>query len=650
MTKNIIVVLASLLLIGQATFATPSFAFKGNTHIWVAQEVLNDVIDNGKVTITPYGEFSVIPEVVTALRDHPNEYRMGSIGPDGFPDLIGAQMTVHPGRYSLGGWRTDDWLKKLVNAAGTNRERSFVYGYMTHAATDVFSHSYVNLYAGDAYILSDGIEEEARHMALEGFIKEHQPPLVDATGNYIGLPRDVVEPANGNNSAAPAAFLRDTLILDHDAAEQYRADPISQYLALMHDFWEVQGNVIAKIKDAKTDIEAKIQQVEDELYDLKHITVSIWGKEVRLWPYYCFVDPGTCSLIESTEHLLLPIAEEAAEAAVSGIQVPMEAWRGQVEEALKQYVITSDKVAREVVTDHTGAAGEESVQGHLQEWTCNWAPVFAGVPHVVVLPGCTANRYVQDVMDGIAVAREKISEKLGYLGWLVDPMQKVDELVDAELKPRFKDFAEDIGDRLIGSGSPIMSAARLALKSQGTAEGLNNEFAADPSNKGLLLIPDAATRVAAEMHLTAYSPFPGEYFSKTEYAVAYNSVILSKLALLPPNELSRLTRDVATSKFHVFHTLYNFSEQNPGIPLLPLGPSSPLTASGTGLPGDTSPVYTGTPLTTNILFDAVASLDGSHQWQETAPAYPRRIQRYFLPQQSQLRLQISTRFEVLAGL
>ena len=194
-------------------FPLSASAYKVGTHVWVAQQVLND-LEDGKVTIPLGGvnyEATVDPAIVNALRLHPAEYRMGNIGPDAFPDVITGQMVVHPG--IPGAWKTDDWLRYLLSQAQTPDQVAFTYGYLGHAAADVFAHTYVNQYSGDIFLLGDGeLDVEKRHVALENYMEVHTPALLDARGTYLGQPYEVV--------ATPTAFLRDKLILNDTVSEQ----------------------------------------------------------------------------------------------------------------------------------------------------------------------------------------------------------------------------------------------------------------------------------------------------------------------------------------------------------------------------------------------------------------------------------------------
>ena len=98
--------------------------------------------------------------------------------------------------------------------ARSGQEKAFAYGYLGHAATDVFAHTYVNVYSGDVFLLTDGeIDNEYRHFALETYIDNHRPLLLDYSGaDLTGKPDRV---------SAPPRFLADTLILNETVAHQY---------------------------------------------------------------------------------------------------------------------------------------------------------------------------------------------------------------------------------------------------------------------------------------------------------------------------------------------------------------------------------------------------------------------------------------------
>ena len=573
----------------------PVSAFKIDTHVWLSQQVLNDILDDGRVTISPFGEFRVSNRLVNALRNHPNEFRMGSIGPDAFPDLVGGQQTVHPGVPN--GWNTDRWLEWMLDSVGpenssanSERQLAFAYGYLNHAAADVFAHTYVNTYAGDMFSLLDGQEVELRHMALEEFIKKHMPPVRDNANNVLN-PHQVV--------SAPAAFLRDILVLNPTVAAEYRKQPGTLYLALMYDYWKAIGDVITEIQGIKDDansvidsIQSEIDNLQDHINSLKDIRVNLGFTTVNLYPAYCFIDPATCLLILSTS-LTLEVTQQSLEIpqavnalAMLALEEPLRAWRGEVEEAIKQYMITSQNVAIELMRP----GGNPRAQ--IEDWVCEWAPVFAGVPNEVSWPACATNSAIArvqaihtQVSDGINGFRDYVADKLGVFGWVVDPGFQIQQLVDNNVKQPFEDFALQIAESLLttATGEDSLTLDILTFRTETQTEAkLNSIFSGDSSGKGLLLIPDVAQRVKSEMHLDING-----YWDPDQYSVVHNAIVLSKLVMLDSSQLNLLVKRAGIDQTIYGTDLYNSNTFK------------------------------------NILVGAIASIDGDHQWQEYPPDYPR---------------------------
>lgn len=265
----------------------PAAAFKPRTHVWVAQQVLNDVEDGCSklpdascVTIVtcvnerdgvfqPWTlnapcqsrEYRVADDVADALRRFPAEYRAGHIGPDVFPDFVVGQMTAHPG--IAGGWKADEWLRWLLRKRGAGgAERAFVYGYLGHAAGDFFAHTYVNAYAGDVFRLFDGEQTvERRHFALEDFIDRHTPPITGPDGREV---------AAADLLRVPGSFVAEHLILNDEVDGQYRKPAASApHLLAMYGVVRAIEESIKKTDFAKIEselldrIDAKEKEIED---------------------------------------------------------------------------------------------------------------------------------------------------------------------------------------------------------------------------------------------------------------------------------------------------------------------------------------------------------------------------------------------------
>jgi hypothetical protein len=225
------------LLIFTALVCMPSIAsaFKVETHVWIAQQVINDLA-KGKTINIRVGMKDIPLEVRKEIRDailnNQELFRLGSIGPDAFPGVYEGQMTIHPGAKGKA-WGTGDWLAHVLRSAQTPGEVAFAYGFLTHAAADVFAHTYVNQYAGDIYLLTDGeLDVEKRHFLLEGYIAQKMPPLVDADNNPMGAISDLIR--KDGNIVVPKEFLRRVFIDSDDASKQFSLNG-SAHMTAIHD-------------------------------------------------------------------------------------------------------------------------------------------------------------------------------------------------------------------------------------------------------------------------------------------------------------------------------------------------------------------------------------------------------------------------------
>jgi predicted nucleic acid-binding Zn-ribbon protein len=224
----------SLLTFCIGIFSPSIFAFKVDTHVWIGQQVINDLADDGKISIPVGGTirtFSVEPEIVSSILNNQGSYRMGNIGPDAFPDIVTGQFVVHPGIETE--WKTDDWLRFLLQSNNMkNDQRAFVYGYLSHAASDVFAHTYVNHYSGSIFEImkeqksglswDDAMVEEFRHFELEKYISSFNPPMKDVNGVDLGNAVDLLQ--------TPTLFLRDKLIFNDEVSARN-----NNHLTLIHE-------------------------------------------------------------------------------------------------------------------------------------------------------------------------------------------------------------------------------------------------------------------------------------------------------------------------------------------------------------------------------------------------------------------------------
>lgn len=249
-------------------------AWTPTTHVYLAQKAWEDAQD-GKVTINfvdhdgrtigaVAGEYNVSPEILDAIRRNPHAFYAGVLGPDAYPDIATGQMRIHPpgGSYSgpdsnPGGPGTDAWLRKLWVASHTAPDNTqpnlaFTVGYLSHAAGDMFAHTFMNTFSGGIFDLLglNGL----RHITLEGYIGMRTPPL-----------NPITYPFGFNFPAANVQFPPGMPLPIHDAVDRFGIENGVKEFILKHlvDAQQVTGgekNRSFSIPAIFTDLRQQLRQ------------------------------------------------------------------------------------------------------------------------------------------------------------------------------------------------------------------------------------------------------------------------------------------------------------------------------------------------------------------------------------------------------
>ena len=183
----------------------------------------------GKASITinaPYENgtaytYQIPDEYWEALRDYPNEFRAGSMGPDLYPDLLTGQGYIHPyyektveGKtYRVG---SGEWIKALCDSVncmprGNDRKKAiaFMLGYMLHYCGDQFGHDFINCFAGGTYPDLSAVNYSDTKDKNLNIILSHmsEESFMDGLVNWSFLK------ANGYlNTSAPTRFVADSML------------------------------------------------------------------------------------------------------------------------------------------------------------------------------------------------------------------------------------------------------------------------------------------------------------------------------------------------------------------------------------------------------------------------------------------------------
>lgn len=671
-------------------------AFKIDTHIWVGQQVINDLEDDGNLTFDLEGrevEVPVEPDLVSAILSNRAAFLMGNIGPDASPDVIVGQTVVHPGvenaEYESIGWRTNRWLEYMWRESqGNPVGTAYAYGYLGHAAADVFAHTYVNQYAGDVFRLFDNETlVEQRHFVLENFIGNLTPAITNRQGQEIGKPWEVV---TVNDDLAN--FIRDKLIYSEEIQEEYRkvettahitayyqyrkaisdlaesnvwdeldilitqilvyyftgetidddqaesiagwlrsaaeatddgVDAVQEYTAQVYEFlaeyddraFEELLRFRDRMRSAEEDWVAKHREWRERLLDVESLPdcprVYYWsGFPPRLRSREEPACKATKDAIRAANEQVLAdaarledealdlrnefeqsmvdlrtevnatrdaifVIEQAAIDTIQYLAKPIRdillGWRDDVDVALSEYV----KATAQSMINTMDAIDSNELDPVVEWFNCYHYSII-GIPSTI------SNCEVQDAVTQVTESLNNIFAILdaaATLGIDIPNLTELRNLRDQYIQAIQDDLQDQIAEEIIDLlPQPVQDfLAVLDLKVDDAI--LNDyftrpEISSDP--KGLIMIPDMAQRVRAEMRVQ-----PNGKFDPENYAPAYNAVVMAKLALLSNYDFEFLAEQAGAINF---------------APYLEID---------------------------NIVAQAFANIDGNHQWMPIPPPLPK---------------------------
>jgi hypothetical protein len=202
-------------------------AWKPYTHIVAADTAYQDAVGDPNVTgdgaVTINGvEYPINQRLEQALQEKKASYDAGVVGPDAYPDTIMGQAIIHPKN-------TGKWLDHLLEKAWDAQNDpdygesdkleilAFSYGFLTHAAGDMWAHTLVNDFAqgvfpevGDLAGDPEAAAIALRHIIIEGYIG-------DATPGFDGNENRTPVPGETNESGQPQVSDDATRGITYDA-------------------------------------------------------------------------------------------------------------------------------------------------------------------------------------------------------------------------------------------------------------------------------------------------------------------------------------------------------------------------------------------------------------------------------------------------
>jgi len=580
-----------------AAFAAPAHAFGLRTHLYIADQVWQDLAD---CRLSIRGQnFAVPAEACRAIRAHRGEFLAGALGPDIFPDVLVGQSIVHPG--VAGGWQANDWLNHLLSNARRDDELAFAWGFAMHYAGDSFAHSYVNNYAGGIFEITSertkGIE--LRHFRLEKYIDQHldfaiDPAILRVPAAFLsaqliqydygagGGPR--VGDFYASAAADPAAFVR-------TATRRLRASgpaaPVMTILAML-DLARVAalrapGQEAAE--RARLDAALAAARAVERRWSLPASDTMIFDARS---PGFAGLTGNARSEVQAAYRVYLAQVEAWQQARA--LTVFTQAWARDLELVAERYIEASLEFGIAAVQAGGNAPPPlEERAGAIaayRRWLACYAPVLEGQP---VAAGDLVCARLRAMRSDLALRRAALLSSVGaqprssyfrllqldeYLGGLVE-----DFVVGlAGLRDR------SFGDLLDEGLSPVPV----------TAATLNTTFATGPN--GQLTFRCAADWIDADLGLREplasgldapcdNAPRTRATLDPARFAPLDDALVLARLALLDQAGL----RQVATR-----------------------------------FGGNPAEMRMGAQPRYSLLLDSVRSLDGSHSWRGTSLPFPRR--------------------------
>ncbi len=419
-----------------ATFRAPTVwerseeRWKINTHLFAANKALADAINDGMVTIPPFGEIPVAASALKALRAAPASYRAGVLAPDLFPDMWTGGWFIHSDRSTLPSkWTADGWIRHVwskarawQDAGERDKVLAFAYGFLTHGAGDIFAHTYVNQKADGAWITFSGPAQSTavKHVVLEGFVGANTP---DTDLSLDVWPR----------------FVSNVLIKDPAARQHSKgATHYERWLAI----YDWLGPQIAKAK----------KQMENNV-----------GSDAPYW-LQCSTNPVACAKKEQ-----------------------METWQLDINRGLRALVDSSETLGEQLM-HHDMADGFGAMTG----WAKEWLPKMYGA-HAIGEGMAALQQFLQWIGDPLAPINQAVMDEVGR--FMKDAFPKYYELYQ---------YVKDPASQMDQVGFP-----------PGTKQRVSQDMGLKPGSSG---------------------------FDWRVFEPIYNSIILSKLALLDGDGLNELAR------------------------------------------------------------------------------------------------------------
>jgi hypothetical protein len=368
---------AGLVCLAVSALAAPGYSWKPATHAHLAMIARTDALDDGYVTIykvdhdsgravldaagrpAEIGRYPVDPLILDALRRYPEYYKAGAVGLDTLPDLITSQTGIHPDNSAIGRSISTEWVRGIWVRAWQRKEPralAFALGALTHAAGDIYGHTFINSYAGGPWQWN---ENAVKHFVLEAYIDRRTPK----TDDFYRISIDGIE-----------TFLYDTLIATSlvwddggkdsvfDELNRFNFSPPRLFRALKRWLLDFRRSLVSAIDRERATSRAQIRDATDEA---KRTVVS---------------DPAR-SAAAAAKAAALQAALKSTEAAAKITLVYLDAWTKDIDDGLKAWPQLGRRLTETLF--FTPSHDRQVIQGILTDYANAHLYSMIGFPDIV---------------------------------------------------------------------------------------------------------------------------------------------------------------------------------------------------------------------------------------------------------------------------
>lgn len=376
--KKLLRFLSNVILVTLLAFISfntaPAWAWKPTTHVSLAEIAMEDAIKDGKVTI-PYvsykkgeikgeiGSYEVNPNILEALLKNAPQYRAGVLGPDAYPDILTGQQVIHPNESVSEKSDSNAWLEYLWRKANENGSlpvRAFVTGFLTHAAGDMFGHTFVNNFTGAPFTVTPPINA-IKHIILEGIVDKRSPdPTFDAS--ISGVEEFIYQ---------SLVFAEKNSELDKNLLRQSDSKTLLSIPRIFSTLRNKLDDDINNFDKRTRELEEKIRSLNDEIEDLKKLAD-------------CLRNPLKCE--DAIKKIKEAIKSEEAELVLHKANQPIRSykkeWREDIDNGLKEWSKVSHEVALATFFNPTRKMDIPRVKKVLEDYAINHIIKMIGFPDV----------------------------------------------------------------------------------------------------------------------------------------------------------------------------------------------------------------------------------------------------------------------------